>query len=241
SSGNISQAFGDAFAGLIVKHLGVLKIHHLEIHCAEEFLGSSHRLAYAFAACTAITHLTLDGVGDHRCELLVKSRFRLVSTNLTMSDSDDELGESSSEEDDDSDDDDSTDDPNSHQDPRYSARHNPIVVLRNSRRTPKSLTGTGCKTSARKRRRSRTSTSASRPSRCTRVQCSEVPFVFCLASAFPNLRTLHTSFALDAIMDASKAAAGDSARGAGLTKRAKGVWILTCSARFLGAQRQRIS
>ncbi|KAM5537790.1 hypothetical protein V8D89_008558 [Ganoderma adspersum] len=207
SAGNISRSVGDAFAGFIVKYLGMLKIRHLEIHHAEEFLASSYRLASAFAACTAITHFTLDEVGDHGRELLVKSRFSLVSANLTMPDLDDEGSGSSSERDDDSDDSDS-DNPNGHRDQDYYVRHNPIVLLRNSRRTLESLTGSGCKTLCTKAKTIKDLSFKHVYPRLTSLslhQCAEVPFAFRLVSAFPNLRILHVSFALDAIMASSEA------------------------------------
>ena len=214
SSGRITQATGETFAGFIVTHLGTLKIRHLEIHHAEEFLGSSYRLVCAFAACTTITRLTLDEVGDHGRELLAKSRFSLVSANLTMPDIDDELSESSSEEDDDSDDSNS-DNPNGRRDPDSHARHNPIVLLRNSRRTLESLTGSGCKTlCTNAKAKAKTIKDLSfkhvypRFTRLSLLQCAEVPFAFRLVSAFPNLRTLHVSFALDAIMHAREAVGG---------------------------------
>ncbi|KAM5537786.1 hypothetical protein V8D89_008554 [Ganoderma adspersum] len=186
SSGNISQGTGDAFAGFAVKHIGILKIRHLEIHRAEEFLGSSHRPVYAFAACTTITHLSLDEVGC--C----------------------------SEEDNDSDDSDSdsdSDNPNDQRDPDYYARHNPIVLLRNSRQTLESLTGSGCKTLCTKAN-SKAIKDLSfkhvypRLTSLSLLQCAEVPFAFRLVSAFPNLGTLPVSFALDAIMAASEAMGG---------------------------------
>ena len=214
SSGEISRSVGDTFAGVVLKHahLGVLKIRHLELHHAEAFLGSSYRLASAFAACTTITHFILDEVGDHARELLVNSRFSLVSANLSMPDlDDDEVSESSSEEDGDSSDDSNSDHcPNGRRDPDYHARHNPIVLLRNSRRTLESLTGSGCKTICTKTK-TKTIKDLSfkhvypRLTSLSLLQCAEVPPAFRLVSAFPNLRTLHVSFSLDAIMDAREA------------------------------------
>ncbi|PIL36345.1 hypothetical protein GSI_00033 [Ganoderma sinense ZZ0214-1] len=219
SSAGMSQTIGDAFAGLIVKHLGVLKIRHLEIHHAEEFLGSSHRLVHAFARCSTITHLVLDEVGDRGRELLVKSRFSLVSADLTMPDldeeSDSEQDPSSPSSSSDSDDSKS----NSHRDPDHHARHNPIVLLRNSRRTLESLTGSCCKTLLRVTAPHTTKAKDlsfkhvyPRLTALSLHHCAEVPSTFRLASAFPHLRTLHASCALDAIMDAGEAAGGFRAR-----------------------------
>ena len=218
SSGNVSRSVGDTFAGVILKHahLGVLEIRHLELHHAEAFLGSSYRLASAFAACTAITHLVLDEVGDHARELLVKSRFSLVYADLSMPDlDDDEVSESRSEEDDeDSSDDSDSDSPNRRRDPDYYARHNPVVLLRNSRRTLESLTGSGCKTLCTTKAKAKTIKDLSfkhvypRLTSLSLLQCAEVPFAFRLVSAFPNLRTLHVSFALDAIMHAREVVGG---------------------------------
>ncbi|KAI1790648.1 hypothetical protein LXA43DRAFT_476905 [Ganoderma leucocontextum] len=202
-AGNVSQLVGDAFAAFIMKHRGVFKISHLEIHHAEEFLGSTHRLVYAFAACITIAHVTLGEVGDLGRELLVRSRFSLISANLTMpGDLDEELDEPDSEEDDSEDDD--SDDSNNQRDPDYYARHNPIVLLRNSRRTLESLTGSGCKTLCAKAKTIKDLSYKQVYPHVTNLelhQRNEIPFAFRLVNAFPNLRTLHISFSLDAIME----------------------------------------
>ncbi len=202
-AGNISRSAGDAFADFIVKHLGILKLNHLQIHHAEQFLGSAHLLIYAFAACTTITHLTLDEVGDRGRELLVNSRFSLIYANITMPDLDDEEC-NSEEEESDSDSSDSSDNSDHKRDPDYYARYNPIVLLRNSRRTLVSLTGSGCKTLCTKAKTIKDLSYKQVYPHVTNLelhQCNEVPFVFRLVNAFPNLRTLHISFSLDAIMD----------------------------------------
>nr|VWO97770.1 N/A [Ganoderma boninense] len=223
SSGSITQSIGDVFAGLIVKHLGVLKIRHLEIHHAEEFLGSSssHRLVHAFAMCSTITHLILDEVGDRARDLLVKSRFSLVSENLAMPDLDDEPGESDSESEQDPSSEFDSDSPRSNRqrDAEHHARHNPIVLLRNSRATLESLTTTSCRTALALGPTAKATTKDlsfkhvyPRLTALALHQCADVPPTFRLVSAFPHLRTLHASFALDAIMDAGEAAGGFRAR-----------------------------
>ena len=204
-AGNIPQSVGDAFADFIVKHRAVLKINHLEIRHSEDFLGSAHRLVYAFATCTTITHLTLGEVGDRGRELLVMSRFSLVAANLTMSDLDEESGESTSEEDDSEDD--GSDDSSGRTDPDCYARYNPIVLLRNSRRTLVSLTGSGCKTLCAKAKTIKDLSYKQVYLRVTTLelrQCNEVHFAFRLVNAFPNLRTLDVSFSLQAVMEADE-------------------------------------
>ncbi|KAI0365466.1 hypothetical protein BV20DRAFT_954278 [Pilatotrama ljubarskyi] len=126
STGLLSRAEAGPFEDFVFRFAPQMNIIQLDIERAEEFFESSPGLSSAFSLLTTVKHLKMDEIGRRASIFLEQLRSQLVSADLTMiprpirHDEDDE----------DSDEDEDEDDP---------SIRNPILQLRNSQDTLKSL------------------------------------------------------------------------------------------------------